>query len=73
MLSKHAEQNVTYHCKNSVAYFDSQGTNYRRGIRLLAWNDVELIPRGNRHFKYNVDLDECKVCILYLLVIKNYC
>lgn len=66
MLSKHAEQNVTYHCKNSVAYFDSERKNYRRGLRLLAWNDVELAPRGNRRLKYDVVTDECQVIKIFL-------
>lgn len=60
LLSKQADQNVTYHCKNSVAYFDAERKSYRRGLKLLAWNDAELLGRGNQRLKYEVSLDECK-------------
>lgn len=61
LLSKHAEQNITYHCKETVAYFDSERRTYRRGMKLLAWNDVELTPRGNQRLRYEMILDECRV------------
>ncbi|KYM93308.1 Collagen alpha-2(I) chain [Atta colombica] len=61
LLSKHANQNITYHCKNSVAYFDYEKKTYKRGLKLLAWNDIELIPRGNQRLRYEMIMDECRV------------
>lgn len=61
LLSTKAEQNITYHCKKSVAYYDVTKHTYRRGLKLLAWNDAELTPRGNHKFKYEATEDECRV------------
>lgn len=61
LLSKHAQQNITYHCKNSVAYFDYERKTYRKSLKLLAWNDVELVPRGNQRLRYEMIIDECRV------------
>ncbi|TGZ53900.1 Collagen alpha-2(I) chain [Temnothorax longispinosus] len=60
LLSKHANQNITYHCKNSVAYFDYEKKTYRKGLKFLAWNDVELTPRGNQRLRYEMIMDECR-------------
>ncbi|KAG8331550.1 Collagen alpha-2(V) chain [Homalodisca vitripennis] len=35
LLSSSASQNFTYHCRNSVGYFDLQHKTYRRGLKLL--------------------------------------
>lgn len=61
MLSSSASQDVTYHCKKSVAYFDQEKSNYRKAIKLLTWNDAELTARGSHHLRYEVVEDGCKV------------
>jgi collagen type II alpha len=61
LLSTGASQNMTYHCRNSVAYFDAVKRTYRKGIKLMTWNDVEITPRGNQRFRYDVGEDECRV------------
>lgn len=68
LLSKHAQQNITYHCKNSVAYFDSERKSYRRSMKLLAWNDVEIMSRGNQRLRYDVITDECRVRYRFLII-----
>ncbi|KAG8284926.1 Collagen alpha-2(V) chain [Homalodisca vitripennis] len=60
LLSSSASQNLTYHCRNSVGYFDLQHKTYRRGLKLLGWNDAEITPRGNMKFRYTVTEDECR-------------
>ncbi|KAG8328921.1 Collagen alpha-2(V) chain, partial [Homalodisca vitripennis] len=60
LLSSSASQNLTYHCRNSVGYFDLQHKTYRRGLKLLGWNDAEITPRGNIKFRYTVTEDECR-------------
>ncbi|KAG8280284.1 Collagen alpha-2(V) chain [Homalodisca vitripennis] len=52
LLSSSASQNLTYHCRNSVGYFDLQHKTYRRGLKLLGWNGAEITPRG----KINIPL-----------------
>lgn len=61
MLSTHASQNITYHCKNSVGYFDDEKKNYRQAIKLLAWNDAELTAKNSQQLRYEVTEDGCKV------------
>lgn len=64
LLSVSASQNITYHCKNSVAYFDAGHRNYRKGLKLLTWNDAEILPRSNnQRLQYKVGEDECRVRI----------
>nr|CAD7260945.1 unnamed protein product [Timema shepardi] len=60
LLSGAATQNLTYHCKNTVAYFDTSKRSYRKGLKLLAWNDAEITPRGNQRVRYEVAEDECR-------------
>lgn len=63
-MSAGASQNLTYHCRNSVAYFDLEHKTYRRSLKLLGWNDAEIIPRGNSKLRYSVLEDECRVSSL---------
>jgi len=58
LLSSRAEQRVTYHCRNSVAYENGRG-NTRKALSLMAWNDLEIRHRGKS--KYEVEEDGCKV------------
>lgn len=46
LLSASAKQNITYHCRKTVAYYDVARRTYKKGIKLLAFNDVEITPRG---------------------------
>lgn len=39
----------------------------RRALKLMAWNDAEILPRGNQRMRYEVTLDECKVIIVISL------
>lgn len=61
LLSTNAQQNLTYHCKNSVAYHDVAKNTYRKAIKFLAYNDAEITARGNARFRYEVLEDGCKV------------
>ena len=60
LLSGHATQNITYHCKNSAAYYHKEKDNYRQAIKLLAWNDAELTARGPQRLRYEALVDECQ-------------
>lgn len=61
LLSTHATQNITYHCKNSVAYRDNTKNSYRRSLKLLAWNDAELTAKGSQRLRYEALEDGCQV------------
>lgn len=60
LLSTAAQQNLTYHCKNSVAYHDAAKNTYRKAVKFLAYNDAEITARGNQRFRYDVLEDGCK-------------
>lgn len=60
LLSAQATQNITYHCKNSVAYFDATKHTFRKGLKLMSWGDIEITPKGNK-LRYEVIKDGCRV------------
>jgi len=57
LLSSKAEQQITYHCLNSIAYENVRG-NLRKAVSFMSWNDLEIRNRGR--FKYDVLSDGCK-------------
>lgn len=61
LLSGHATQNVTYHCKNSVAYFDEVTNTHKNGLKFLTWNDAQLTPKGPQRLRYEALEDGCQV------------
>lgn len=61
LLSTEASQNLTYHCKNSVAYMDAATGNLKKAVLLQGSNDVEIRAEGNSRFTYGVLEDGCTV------------
>lgn len=59
LLANHASQNVTYHCKNSIAYMDGETGNLKKAVILQGSNDVELRAEGNSRFTFSVLEDGC--------------
>ena len=61
LLSTEASQNLTYHCRNSVAYLDAATGNLKKALLLQGSNDVEIRAEGNSRFTYSVMEDGCTV------------
>jgi len=59
LMSNQASQNVTYHCKNSIAYMDSASGNLKKAVLLQGSNDIEIRAEGNSRFTYTVSEDGC--------------
>lgn len=59
LMSNQASQNITYHCKNSIAYMDSATGNLKKALLLQGSNDVEIRAEGNSRFTYSVSEDGC--------------
>ncbi|KAK0146918.1 Collagen alpha-1(II) chain [Merluccius polli] len=59
LLSTEASQNLTYHCRNSVAYLDAATGNLKKAVLLQGSNDVEIRAEGNSRFTYSVMEDGC--------------
>jgi len=57
LLSTQARQTVTYHCNNSVAYFDKANRDYAQALKLLGSNGVEFTAEGSE--TYTVIEDGC--------------
>eukprot|EP00061_Rhincodon_typus_P018296 g47410.t1 len=66
LLSKEASQNITYHCKNSIAYMDDQTGNLKKALILKSANDIEIKAEGSNRFKYTVLEDGCTAYLLTL-------
>lgn len=60
LLSAQAHQNITYHCKNSAAYYDARQQSYDSSVLLETSNDLELTAQGGKRRGYNVLVDECQ-------------
>jgi len=60
LLSNEASQNLTYHCKNSIAYMDQATGNLKKALLMQGSNDVEIRAEGNSRFTYSVLEDGCK-------------
>ena len=61
LLSDRAHQNVTYHCKNSAAYYDVETASLDKAVKFQASNDIELVADRPKRQRYSVSLDECQV------------
>ncbi|NWH41043.1 CO2A1 protein, partial [Chloropsis hardwickii] len=59
LLSTEGSQNVTYHCRNSVAYLDEESGSLRKALLIQGSNDVEIRAEGNSRFTYSVLEDGC--------------
>lgn len=59
LMSTEASQNITYHCKNSVAYMDQQTGNLKKALLLQGSNEIEIRAEGNSRFTYSVTEDGC--------------
>ncbi|XP_062382403.1 collagen alpha-1(II) chain-like [Sardina pilchardus] len=60
LFSKRGHQNVTYHCKNSIAYVDQASGNLKSALLLQGSNEVSIKAEGNSRFTYKVSEDGCK-------------
>ena len=61
LLSAHASQNVTYHCRNSAPYHDVTTDSKENAVKFQTSNDLELVAGRPRRQRYSVILDECQV------------
>lgn len=59
LLSSRASQNITYHCKNSIAYMDHASGNVKKALKLMGSNEGEFKAEGNSKFTYTVLEDGC--------------
>lgn len=84
LMSTEASQNITYHCKNSIAYMDQASGNLKKALLLQGSNEIEIRAEGNSRFTYSVTEDGCTVSsrsfldvnitiILHLNITTEYC
>ena len=61
LLSKDSHQNITYHCRNSVAYRDEAGGGLKKALILRGANGQDLRAQGSARLRYSVLEDGCSV------------
>jgi len=61
LLSDRARQNITYHCRDSVAWYDEQLNDVTKSIRIKTSNGVIIDSSSSNKFKPNVLTDNCRV------------
>lgn len=61
IVSSNAYQNVTYHCRNSVAYYDAGAKSYKKALIFASADDREIFGGQQRKYQYTVSFDGCKV------------
>lgn len=59
LLSKESHQNITYHCRNSVAYKDDKSNTLKKALVLKGSNGQELRAQGPNRLRYTVIEDGC--------------
>ena len=61
-MSRYSHQNFTYHCMNSVAWYDRDSRNYEKSITFLGDNDFNdaVISHGDPSFPIVLE-DGCSV------------
>lgn len=70
-LHDKAEQEITFHCKNSVAYRDAQSKSKDRAILLTTFNGDWLGANNKKKFRYKVTEDGCQVTASILVHLKH--
>lgn len=73
LLSSEASQELTYHCKNSIAVYDASRRSLRNALQIMTTSDIQLKARGNKKFRYRIVQDGCKVSIPSPLMLLIYC
>lgn len=71
LMANQASQNVTYHCKNSIAYMDSATGNLKKALLLQGSNDVEIRAEGNIRSTYSVSEDGCTVSSIPAVLVRR--
>lgn len=61
LLSAEAHQNITLHCRNTVAYRDQKSGLLKKALVLRGANGQELRAQGNARLRYTVIEDGCSV------------
>lgn len=69
ILSSRGYQNITYHCKNSIAYMDAQSGNVKKAVKFMSSTESELKAEGNSKFTYTVLEDGCTVSFSKLVTL----
>lgn len=54
-------QQITIHCRNIIAVFDSKNNTYENALKLVSFDDEDVTVDGKKSFRYKVLEDTCKV------------
>lgn len=60
LVSSNAYQNVTYHCRKSIAYHDAAANSHKKALIFASADDREIFGGQRRKYQYTVPVDGCK-------------
>ena len=63
LLSNRARQNITYHCRNSAAWFNKENNGNTHSIKIMGDNGIEFHASSSNKFRPTIIRDECHVSI----------
>jgi hypothetical protein len=66
LLSDRARQNITYHCRNSAAWFNKENSDYTHSIKIMGDNGIELHASSSNKFKPTILRDDCHVSLNFV-------
>ena len=69
-LHDKVEQEITYHCKNTVAYRDAQTKSKDNALMFMTFNGDWLSANSKKKFRYKVKDDDCQVGRMVLFLQK---
>lgn len=61
ILSDRARQNITYHCRKSVAWYDKETDDYSHSIKIMGDNGIEFHASSSNKFRPTIIKDDCHV------------
>ena len=61
LLSDRARQTITYHCKNSIAWYDEHLKDVSKSIKIKTANGVIIHSSSSNKFKPRIITDDCRV------------
>lgn len=63
LMSDRAEQQITFNCLNSVAFYNQVNSTFDQAIKMLSSDENELTADSESRLAYSVLSDNCQVCV----------
>lgn len=61
LMSEEATQEITYNCRNSVAFYNTKNSTFGQALKFLASDENVLTADPDSRLNYKVLEDNCQV------------